>query len=325
MTDRSLTLGGRSCWVWVGIKLYPVLTGVPSIAAGSEISYPENRGLFICTTTNRGLERDVVGMVVLWTELSPETRMNFTKFLPKFLLACALTYVVTLGVLKFDKPKPMLTPERAATHIIRLYEVNPNTGKKEFTGACTATAVAPHVLLTALHCDEYGESSVIHIDASVSDYHVQFGVKDRVDHLLLVLDGPAFKNIVTIRERQAAMGEPVISYGCGGKDFPPHTYFGKVIPDANGGDQSDVDAADGTTVFTLPVIPGDSGSAIYGRDGSIVGLVTYGDEIDGENVAAGFPLRFSQATLEKIKTEGVTNGDSVNPQPPSDAGAGSSH
>ena len=73
--------------------------------------------------------------------------------------------------------------------------------------------------------------------------------------------------------------------------------------DENGGDTSEIDIAAGAHVFTLPVVPGDSGSAVYGKDGDIVALVTYSDknEQTDKSQAVGFALAFTPQELEEIK------------------------
>jgi Trypsin len=191
-----------------------------------------------------------------------------------------------------------ITPERKATHMITYYDEN---GKR--IGLCTGTAVGPHALLTAVHCDEGEDATpIISLDLSVKKFHIIGYVADDRDHIIYHLDGPEFTNTVTIKERKARLGETVTSYGNGREDFPQHTYFGNVVVDDNGGDTSDVDAADGVACFSIPAIPGDSGSAVYGTDGNVVALITYGAETeDGQGRAVGFALNFSPEVLEEIK------------------------
>lgn len=190
-----------------------------------------------------------------------------------------------------------ITPERRATHMITYYDDN-----KAPSGMCTGTAVGPHALLTALHCDE-GDEDTISLDLAVHKYHIIGIIYDGRDHIIYHLDGPAFTNVVTVKEREAVLGEVVTSYGDGHRDFPQHTYYGKTIVDDNGGDTSEIDKADGAHCFSLPVVPGDSGSAVYGTDGSIVALVTYGGTNDetGVQSAIGFALAFTPQELEEIK------------------------
>jgi hypothetical protein len=214
--------------------------------------------------------------------------MKHTIHIVAPLLGAALSIGISLKLVPFNP----ITPERKATHMISYLG---EEGEEHFD-ACTGTAVGPHALLTAVHCDK-GDLDTIRLDLSKRLYHIIGAVGDGRDHVIYHLDGPAFINTVNIHEREAVLGEKVVSYGNGG-DYPQHTYFGSVIAEANGGDTSDVDAADGTRCFSLHVVPGDSGSAIYGADGSIVALVTYGDP--RYNTATGFALAFPPAVLEEI-------------------------
>lgn len=194
-------------------------------------------------------------------------------------------------------PYNPITPERKATHMITYYAKD-NDSITEPEGACTGTAVGPHALLTALHCDE-GKYTTIRLDLYQEKFHIIGIAVDGRDHIIYHLDGPALKNVVMINEREAILGERVISYGDGKTDYPQHTYVGRVIEDVNGGDTSELDAVQGTHCFSLPVKPGDSGSAIYGVDGSIVALVSLGDFEHG--AAVGFSLAFSPEVLDEIK------------------------
>ena len=217
----------------------------------------------------------------------------------KLTIALVLATALCLGLSLRRTPKQNpITPERRATHMLSYYADKSD----EPSAFCTGTIVGPHALLTAMHCDT-GDITIISLDLSVRKYNIIGIIYDGRDHVIYHLDGPAFKNIVTIHEREAVLGESVTSYGDGHRDFPQHTYFGKVIVDDNGGDTSEVDLADGVRCFSIPVVPGDSGSAVYGADGSIVAVVTYGgtNEETGVQNAVGFALAFTPEELEKIK------------------------
>ena len=242
------------------------------------------------------------------------------KFLVVLVLGAALLGLLSLAPSRPKYNHAPITPERKATHMIKYYE-DEDKGIGNPSGLCTGTAVGPHALLTALHCDE-GETDVISLDLAVQKYHIVGHIYDGRDHIIYRLDGPAFKDFVTIQEREAKVGETVTSYGDGRGDFPQHTYFGKVIEDSNGGDTSEIDMAAGAHNFSLPVIPGDSGSAIYGTDGDIVALVTYGgsNEYTGTKEAVGFALNFSAEELEMIRE---TQND--NDKPSGDTGTASTN
>lgn len=189
-----------------------------------------------------------------------------------------------------------VSPERKYAHVINYIDEN-----EQETGQCTGTTIGPHAILTALHCDPLGKRLTIRLDLATNDYHVVKGYIDGRDHLIIILDGPAFTNIAPFKFRPAVMGEHVFTYGFGGWSYPSHRYDGHIIADVDGGDDSDVDKAAGIINFSFAPIPGDSGSAIYGDDGSIVGLITYSRHRKGETTyGTGFELNFRQEIYDAI-------------------------
>lgn len=238
-------------------------------------------------------------MIALW-----DNKMQVKKYLRTALLLLAAGLLIA-GTVRhkaaYQPQQATITPERRATHMITYYE-DSASGNSVRSGLCTGTAVGPHALLTALHCDE-GQSDTVSLDLAVRKYKIIGHIYDGQDHIIYHLDGPAFTQFVTIKEREAVLGEAVTSYGDGEGEYPQHSYYGKVVVDENGGDTSEIDIAAGAHVFTLPAVPGDSGSAVYGKDGDIVALVTYGDknEQTDKSQAVGFALAFTPQELEEIK------------------------
>jgi hypothetical protein len=169
---------------------------------------------------------------------------------------------------------------------------------------CTGTAIGPHAILTALHCDENAQYLQVRIDYSFYRYTIQTGVVDGRDHLILLLDGPAFTNIDSYVTRAPKQGEPVYIYGNGHAQFPAPLKVGFVT---NEYDPSDVNAATQLFYVSLPIIPGDSGAAIYGADGAILGIVTYriSDEAESfgfsKTEAAGFQLNYDKDTIANVQ------------------------
>lgn len=195
---------------------------------------------------------------------------------------------------------PSATPQQKASHMIVMLGDD-----GEGVGTCTATAVGPHALMTAEHCDTDKDAfPTINIDLSTRSYNILDRVKDGRDHLLLYVDGPAFRNIETVSTRTPQIGDKVYIHGNGGREYPSRRLSGEVIPDT---DPSDVDEDAGIFRTDIPVIPGDSGSAVYAADGKIVGVVTYGwDEssflglypkLQNKN----FSLAFTQEQLDAAK------------------------
>ncbi len=243
--------------------------------------------------------------MVLWTEWLPEDRMTYKNLMLPVLL---LPLNAALLVATAHKPTPArtfrpITIQQRAEHRIKFVE----------GGTCTATAVGPHALLTAEHCNEGGLTE-IKLDLSLRKYKLQAVSKDGRDHVVYIVDGPEFHDTVPIQAaaKPAGILEQVYIYGAGGGQYPPRRLDGQ--RDFRVLDISEVDRRDGAVWYTMPVIPGDSGSAIFGEDGRIIALVTYryglakdgdtsnDDQSNYEALSIGFDLNFTPAQIANIQT-----------------------
>lgn len=194
--------------------------------------------------------------------------MTVKKFL-KFIAAVAVVAVIYQTVDHY-RPHPVepMTTQRRSSHRI---EYESKSGSP--LGWCTGTAIGPHAILTATHCNSDSEKTdIIELDEAVQKFHIERTLTDGADHDIYLVDGPEFKNTVPYVTRPATLGEHVYIYGSGHAVYPPRRLDGVVLRCI---DPSEVDAAAGIEQFTIPVIPGDSGSAVFTDDGSIVAVTTY--------------------------------------------------
>lgn len=178
-------------------------------------------------------------------------------------------------------------------------------------GLCTATAIGPHAILTAEHCND-GEApdETITIDLSRKHYHLLAENADGHDHIIYLLDGPAFKNYLDpselINVPQPKPYAPVVIYGDGLGQYPPREVNGFVDGKSDSADLSDVDQNDQALWYRLAIVPGDSGSAIYDAAGRVVGLVTYGFDAPSRRLpavrAVGFALAFTPKAIQIAHT-----------------------
>lgn len=186
----------------------------------------------------------------------------------RILAAAILLAAVCSFRITHNKPTTYyVTPQESATHMVTYV----SEGGREL-GECTATAIGPHALLTASHCADESDTTKIMLDLSTRRYRIKKILTDNRDHDIYLLDGPAFTNTVPYRTRQVKAGEHVYVWGDGEGQYPARRLDGTEKPIF---DPSDVDAAQGEVHFTMPVIPGDSGSAVYADDGAIVAITTY--------------------------------------------------
>lgn len=187
---------------------------------------------------------------------------------------------------------PAIFQERT-THGIAFMGAN----TEEPLGICTATAIGPHALLTAEHCNEDSPvpSRRFYLDSSTHVYHILMHLDDDKDHTIYLIDGPAFKNYDYYTTRKPLLGERVFIVGCGRNNFPCDIKVGTVL---NEFDPSEVNADQGIFYVSIPVVHGDSGALVYGEDGQLLGVITY---LVSKHEGSGFELGFSQAEVNIAK------------------------
>jgi hypothetical protein len=174
-----------------------------------------------------------------------------------------------------------------ATHVVGFYDDH-----LDFRVRCTATAIGPHAIMTAAHCNPMiAPFKFVRFDASQHFYVIRANKHDDQDHVIYLLsDGPEFRHWIHVRAGvPVKVGETLTFWGC--FDYPCSKRVGTVRQSS---DPSDLDG----NMFELTSLgfPGDSGAAIFNKDGNIVGLLSFQD--DRDQTAAGFTLAFSQADLD---------------------------
>ncbi len=164
-------------------------------------------------------------------------------------------------------PPSQVTKEQRTTHFIEFQDE-----RSDSVSICTATSVGPHALLTAEHCLKNGDATQLVIDYTLETHSILAVAGDGRDHVLLLIDGSPLRNIEPINAGTAQLNDVLTIYGDGGALYPPIPKYGRAV-DCQ--DPSDIDVDAGILCTTIPVIGGDSGSAIYNSKGEIVGLTTY--------------------------------------------------
>lgn len=167
------------------------------------------------------------------------------------------------------------------------------TMKAKFeSGSCSATAIGPHALLTAAHC-EYPEMK---ISVGSQEAIVVCMIHDGNDHVILLLEGITFHNYATFAEGILAQGEHVFLWGnpLGIEDMYREGYvagFKKAV------------FADGTesvdTMLTANIINGDSGAAVFNMRGEIVGVFSYMSGQGAFLLEGMLPLKFTDDQLKE--------------------------
>lgn len=184
-------------------------------------------------------------------------------------------------------------PQRLASHLIIVND------EYRAEGLCTGTAIGPHAIMSASHCDEDGSVVSLSVDLTIEKHKVLRRISDGRDHIIWLIDGSPLKNIEPVMQATAKIGDVVTIYGSGGGAYPPDAKYGRTISCE---DPSDADAAAELRCYSIPAIPGDSGSAIYNASGEIVGLVTYSDGMQKPAGTAAFTLNFTPQQLAAAQT-----------------------
>ena len=167
-------------------------------------------------------------------------------------------------------------------------------------GACSASAIGPHALLTAQHCD-IGEESLT-VDLELSPRNIVGRITDGEDHIIFLVSGPKFKSTMAADYDPTAyalptVGERVFLFGDGHAMYPPQYRTGYYTGTVK---LEDADASTDTNIllFDLNIIPGDSGSAVYGDNGKLVTLITYSV---GGKFAGCYKMAFTEAQIAQAE------------------------
>jgi hypothetical protein len=183
---------------------------------------------------------------------------------------------------------------------------------------CTAYAIAPHVLLTAEHCnlpvdvvlvDPTGVIDHNTANQSVFAHAIAEKVYDHKDHMLLVVPNETFKDTVIYDPstyRVPIQGEEAYSWGNpnGIRDQYRQGYVmgivNESVPNVN------EDTPDNAPVYPMYLfnwfaMGGDSGSVVFSKsDNRILTVVTYGI-VDG-HAMGGFALEFTEKEVQQAKS-----------------------
>lgn len=157
---------------------------------------------------------------------------------------------------------------------------------------CTSTTIGPHVVLTDEHCNFRADGNIgkiVQFDSTKWFWTITGESVDNHDHALLFLDGPSFRDIVPVDALLEAKSTDGLYYYYGSTSG----YVSGVL-DEGWYDISDVEQDEGLHVFKMSVLRGDSGAAIYGPDGRIIGLVSY---YFNDKYSGAFELNFTPEML----------------------------
>lgn len=225
--------------------------------------------------------------------------------------ALLLTAVIAVG----QTPAPIHTAAEAALHIAQQTVVA--------SGECSGTAIGPHAILTASHCEEATDALAISGYEKVA--HIDTRLRDGLDHTIYLVSGVTFKNYADVDlENKFYPGEDVYLFGNPGNwSFVFRKgYVAGILQEPADGLAALFGAKKPPQIlFDFQAYYGDSGSGIYdAKTNKIIGVISEGHRQakDDERpltiqLIGSYPLVFKQADLDTARA--------YNPPAPAEATA----
>jgi hypothetical protein len=210
--------------------------------------------------------------------------------------------VVVVGA-QTSAPKPTQTPIQHA------HSTTMEIGFATITDKgvqCSATAIAPHALLTATHCEL--PTDELFIRGEDDSIEIQAIERDQMDHTILEVD-TTFKNFAQMSNQPVQVGDDVFIFGNPGEmnDILRKGYIAQLPPQLSKEEEEISELFNGPsallTTYDLNGWFGDSGAAVFNSDGQIVGVISListqskGTPPVSQNFMQSFPMRFTPAQI----------------------------
>jgi hypothetical protein len=220
-------------------------------------------------------------------------------------------FVVTVALLLSFAAFPTFakneTVERAhrTTHVIRMTDALDISPTK-----CSATAIGPHALLTASHCEVSSDEILVdNKNANVAGI-----LRDGADHSIVYVD-ITFPQWAVISEELPCVADHVFIFGNPGD--VQDVYREGYVASIKSGEVVPFGKLEMVVYFDLNGFRGDSGAAVFDKKGEIVGvvstLVVQFQPYEKENVQmklmGGLIFQFTPEQL--LATASWKNGDAV--------------
>lgn len=141
---------------------------------------------------------------------------------------------------------------------------------------CSATAIGPHALLTASHCEQ--ATSKITIDDNDEPSKILNVIRDEQDHTIYIV-GDTFKEYAVISVVPPVVGDDVFMFGNPGKKT--NIFRKGYVVYTRGVSVSLFSVTPAFVAYDLNGFEGDSGAGIFNDSGELVGVVSVADiEVD---------------------------------------------
>jgi hypothetical protein len=212
------------------------------------------------------------------------------KSLLSMLLALSMAISPSLACAN-NMPKPVMT----TTHRIEMTIVtSTGDGPVKRRDICSSTAIGPHALLTATHCDL--GASTVNVDGT--EAAIMARLTDDSDHTIYMLnitfgDYAKFGKAVKVGDEVWLRGNPdgmnqLVRYG---------HFSGPIVID-----DEKTSRKVGVLLFDINGWQGDSGSAIFDKHGKIVAVTSVGFTDGAFALLGTYALRFTPAQMKQAAT-----------------------
>jgi hypothetical protein len=176
---------------------------------------------------------------------------------------------------------------------------------------CSATAIGPHALLTATHCELPTDD--LHIRDLSGPFEIVARVRDGSDHTILLLKGVTFADYVEINQKGVNVTDDIFTIGNPGEwqDIYQKGYIAGFLIDQS------MEAAMGAgkppeVLIDIQAYPGESGAGIFNTDGVLIDVLS-GDHMQKHD---GISMDLGAAYLLTFKPEDITRAKAFSAEPP---------
>lgn len=140
-------------------------------------------------------------------------------------------------------------------------------------GHCSATAIGPHAILTATHCEQ--TTDVINIRGIEKPANILGRVRDSFDHSILYVDATFEDYATVLTGAPLTPGTDVFVWGSPSNWYQllRKGYIAGIDRDNGALSFFNISRPD-IYLFDFQAYPGDSGAAIYNNDGQIVAVIS---------------------------------------------------
>ena len=211
-------------------------------------------------------------------------------------------FLLYLAILCISLPVFAVSPAVSKAHKAS-YQIGQETLSDH--AVCSSTAIGPHALLTATHCEL--PSDDLYIRGEDGAFPIVARIRDEQDHTILLLKGITFADYVAVDQKSIDVTQDIFTIGNPGKwrDVYQKGYIAGILID------NSMEAAFGgghppIILIDIQAYPGESGAGVFNTDGVLIDVLSGEDSQVEEgitiNMGTAFLLSFKPEELARAQT-----------------------